>query len=322
MKKIAILGGGAFGLALANVLIDNNKLCVWWREEDSFEDVNSALRKKLFMPDVDFNPDICLSTDIEAVIDGASIVIIAVPSGAIRDVISKIKGIDSNAIIVSTSKGIECETLMTYTAVIKEILPNNPVCYLTGPSHAEELGLFKLTALMVGGTDEGAVNVCMDVFKSPKLILKSSNDPVGMEICAAFKNLVALAMGISDGMECGDNTKAIIFTIGLEEMRELCNTIAGKSGLVYSYAGVGDLYVTTSSIHSRNKKAGFYIAEGNNFKEASELVGQLVEGINNFESVKGLFNKHGIDSKIVKILDSANNKNLDKHELHKILKGE
>ena len=320
MIKIGILGGGCFGLALANILIEKNEVLVWWREEDSFTDINGIDRRNLFLPEVTINEKINFSTDINEVVTNSEIVVVAVPGNAVRETLNRIETLEKDVVLVSTSKGIEQDTLLTYTKVIKSFFPDNSVCVLSGPSHAEELGNNRLTAVMIGSEERSASSFCKEAFAADKLIIKESNDPVGMELCAAFKNLVALVMGISDGFECGDNTKSIIFTIGLEEMRELCQRLNNQTCSVDSLAGVGDLYGTTVSVHSRNKKAGAILAKGASFDETIKEINQAVEGINNFEALRQLFKENNIDSRIIKILEEANNQTLTKTRLHEILK--
>ena len=320
--RITILGAGCFGLALANVLYKNNTVVVWSREEDYFSDINSKERKSLFLPEVDISEKVRITTDLNDAINNSEIIIIAVASIAIREVLSKLPDLCLDVALVTVAKGVEDSSLLTFSEVVKEYYPKNPILALSGPTHAEELGLGKLAALMIASDDINAVTKYKEAFRSDNLIINSFNNPKGIELCGAFKNLVALVMGISDGYRASDNTKAIIFTKGLEEMHRLCIEVSNCSLSAYTYAGAGDLFATTISQHSRNKKAGALLAKGASFEEVIQEIGQTVEGINNFYSIKELFAKHHLDSKIIKILEEANEKTLTKVKLDEILKEE
>ncbi len=300
MLRIAILGSGGFGLALAAACDRlGHKVTVWSAFKDEIDSIirTGELRAKL--PGIRIPKTVDLTTDISCVSD-KDIVLVGIPSKFVRSVCESCKQyIDNDTIIVSTAKGLEDGNFKRMSEVISEVLPDNKIVVLTGPSHAEELGKGIPTAVSVASDDEEAAVFVQKAFSDNVLRLYVNNDVIGCEIGGAVKNVIALCCGVSDGLGLGDNTKAAIMTRGLNEIMRLGVAMGGKADTFFGLAGVGDLVVTCTSIHSRNYRAGVLIGQGVAPEEAVRSVG-TVEGYACANATLELSEKYGVDMPITK----------------------
>lgn len=300
MLRIAILGSGGFGLALAAACDRlGHKVTVWSAFKDEIDSIirTGELRAKL--PGIRIPKTVDLTTDISCVSD-KDIVLVGIPSKFVRSVCESCKQyIDNDTIIVSTAKGLEDGNFKRMSEVISEVLPDNKIVVLTGPSHAEELGKGIPTAVSVASVDEEAAVFVQKAFSDNVLRLYVNNDVIGCEIGGAVKNVIALCCGVSDGLGLGDNTKAAIMTRGLNEIMRLGVAMGGKADTFFGLAGVGDLVVTCTSIHSRNYRAGVLIGQGVAPEEAVRSVG-TVEGYACANATLELSEKYGVDMPITK----------------------
>lgn len=300
MLRIAILGSGGFGLALAAACDRlGHKVTVWSAFKDEIDSIirTGELRAKL--PGIRIPKTVDLTTDISCVSD-KDIVLVGIPSKFVRSVCESCKQyIDNDTIIVSTAKGLEDGNFKRMSEVISEVLPDNRIVVLTGPSHAEELGKGIPTAVSVASDDEEAAVFVQKAFSDNVLRLYVNNDVIGCEIGGAVKNVIALCCGVSDGLGLGDNTKAAIMTRGLNEIMRLGVAMGGKADTFFGLAGVGDLVVTCTSIHSRNYRAGVLIGQGVAPEEAVRSVG-TVEGYACANATLELSEKYGVDMPITK----------------------
>lgn len=311
MIKIAILGSGGFGLALAATCQRlGHDVTVWSAFKDEIDTIlrTGELRAKL--PGITIPKSVKLTTDISCVKD-KDIVLVGIPTKFVRGVCESAREyLDKKTVIVSTSKGFEENTLKRMTEVISETLPDNTVVALTGPAHAEELGKGIPTANVVACRDEAVAHFVQNAFSDNVLRLYVNDDPVGCEVGGAVKNVIALCCGVSDGLGLGDNTKAALMTRGLSEIVRLGVAIGGRTDTFYGLAGVGDLIVTCTSIHSRNYRAGVLIGKGTKPDEAVREVG-TVEGYYCAKTTLQLSEKYGVDmpitSEINKILFEGKN---------------
>ncbi len=309
MQRIAILGSGGFGLSLAAACSRlGYEVTVWSAFKDEIDTIlrTGELRSKL--PGIIIPKSVSFTTDISCVKD-KDIVLIGIPSKFVRSVCeSCAMYIDEASIIVSTSKGLEDETLKRMSEVNAEVFPNSRVVALTGPSLAEELGKGIPTAVTVASSDIEAAEHIQKVFSDNVLRLYVNDDVIGCEIGGAIKNVIALCCGVSDGLGLGDNTKAALMTRGLNEIMRLGVAMGGKADTFYGLAGVGDLIVTCTSIHSRNYRAGVLIGQGVAPEEAVRTVG-TVEGYACANAALELSQKYLVDmpitSEINKILFEA-----------------
>lgn len=240
-----------------------------------------------------------LTTDMGAV-KGCGAVVMATPSFAVRATAAKLKQLaDPGTIVISVSKGIEKDTSLRLSQVIEEELQGHcPVVVLSGPSHAEEVGRHVPTGVVAASEDLELARQVQDLFMNPRFRVYTSTDKVGTELCAALKNIIALCAGCCDGMGCGDNTKALLMTRGLAEMARLGVALGGRKDTFTGLAGVGDLIVTCTSMHSRNRRCGILIGQGRPVAQALEEIGAVVEGYYAAANARTLAQKAGVEMPI------------------------
>lgn len=296
--KIAILGSGGWGLALACTCSRlGHEVTVWSAFKDEIDTIvrTGELRAKL--PGVQIPKSITLTDDISCAA-GKDIVLIGIPTKAVRSVcVQAAPYVDKKAIIVSSSKGLEEGSLKRMSEVINEVFPENTIAVLTGPSHAEELGRGIPTAVVAASTDINAARLIQKTFSDNVLRLYVNDDVIGCEIGGAIKNVIALCCGIVEGLGLGDNTRAALMTRGLSEITRLGIALGGKADTFSGLAGVGDLIVTCTSMHSRNFRAGILIGQGTDPEEAVRIVG-TVEGYTCAYTALQLAKKYGVSMPI------------------------
>ncbi|NNG66088.1 NAD(P)H-dependent glycerol-3-phosphate dehydrogenase [Caldanaerobacter subterraneus] len=329
--KIAVLGAGSWGTAIAIHLNKlNHQVRLWMRSKEQFEELIATRHNSRYL-DVDLPSSILLYNDLDKAVEDSEVVVIAVPSHAVREVSEKLKGkISKNAIVVNLAKGIETSSLKRMSQVIKEYL-SNPVVVLSGPSHAEEVVRQIPTACVLASEDVKACEFIQEAFMNETFRLYVNTDVIGVELGGALKNIIALGAGISDGLGFGDNTKAALMTRGLAEITRLGVAMGSDPLTFLGLAGVGDLIVTCTSNYSRNRRAGILIGKGKSLKEALKEIGMVVEGVNTTKSAYRLSQIYGVEMPITKEIYSIifENKNPfeavynlmtrdKKHELHGI----
>ena len=297
--KTAVLGSGGWGTALALVLLENGSDVTLW---SYFEEESKVLREQRENPmlkGVPLPEDLHLTSDISCV-KGCPVVVLATPSFAVRSTAKRLAPLlDPGAVVVSVSKGIEKETSKTLTDVIEDELgPGHPVVALCGPSHAEEVGRKVPTVVVSASKDQKAAELVQDLFMNRRFRVYTSPDIVGVELGAALKNIIALCAGCCDGMGFGDNTKAALMTRGLSEIARLGMAMGGKKETFAGLTGVGDLIVTCTSMHSRNRRCGILIGQGVPVEEALKQIGAVVEGYYATATGKELAEKLGVEMPI------------------------
>ena len=296
--KIAVVGSGAWGTALAIRLHKNgHDVTIWTFEKELIEEMNTT-RRNPRLPGAVLPEGMKISPDYSCV-TGCPLVVMASPSFPIRSVCRGIAPyLDENAVVVSVTKGIENGTLLRMSQVVEEETKRN-VVVLTGPSHAEEVALDVPTGCLAACENKDLAEFVQDAFMSDTFRIYTSPDPVGAELGAALKNVIALCAGVTDGLGCGDNTKAMLMTRGLTEMARLGVSLGAQKDTFAGLSGVGDLIVTCTSMHSRNRRAGILIGQGKSADEAMKEVGAVVEGYYAAKSAWALCQKQGIDMPIV-----------------------
>ncbi len=278
MAKVTILGAGGFGVSLAIAAYQNqHQVTVWDISEQLVEEILREREHKTKLPGVKIPEGIGFTCD-PSCIAGSALVVFVVPSQFIRSVAQRLKPyLTKDMVLVNASKGLEEKTFFTMSQVIQSEYPENPVGVITGPSHAEEVGRGVPTTVVAASVQETAAAQIQEIFSSHTLRIYINSDPVGCEIGGALKNIIALAAGICDGLECGDNTKAALMTRGIHEIANLGVEMGGKLETFSGLSGIGDLIVTCCSMHSRNRRAGILIGQGVSPEEAVKQVG-TVEG--------------------------------------------
>lgn len=299
MTKIAFLGGGSWATALAIVLKDNNHdVSLWLRNGEDAENFNSLNENTKYLKGIKLEPSIEFTGDMEKALKGAGIVVLSVGAQSIRGVLESAKKyIHKDAIILNVSKGIENGTLFTILDIVKEIVPNE-YAVLSGPSHAEEVSMRVPTAIISSSASVEVAEEIRDVFMNGYFRVYTSLDVKGVELGGALKNIIALGTGISDGLKCGDNTKAALMTRGIYEISKMGEKCGAQRATFSGLSGIGDLIVTCTSMHSRNRRAGILIGEGFTLDETLSKIGMLVEGIKTTKSAFMLSEKLGVEMPI------------------------
>ena len=304
MLKVAFLGSGSFGTALAIMLAKKGtNVNMWDRKLNVINDINIKRENIKYLPSVIVPAGVTAFTDIEKVISDSEIIVLSVPSHAIRDLSKMIAPyLKENQIVVSIAKGIEEHSSKRISEVIEEEIPNNPIVILSGPSHAEEVALDIPTTVVVTSKQMEYAKIVQDIFMTSKFRVYTNEDIIGVEIGGAVKNIIALAAGVSDGIGYGDNSKAALMTRGMSEIIKIGTVLGGKIETFYGLTGMGDLIVTCTSMHSRNRKAGILIGKGVSMEKACEDIGMVVEGIKATRAFYELKEKQQVSMPITDVL--------------------
>lgn len=302
--KVAVLGAGSWGTAIAAAFAAKGHMVfLWGRDAGIMRDIEAARENRKYLPGVRLQDNVTAEADLAAVLDGADLIVFVIPAQAFRGVFEKASPlIAPGAIVVNCAKGIEIATLKRVSEIIAESRNDLRFVALSGPSHAEEVGRFLPTTLVSSSKDREAAGFVQDLLMSRNLRIYTNEDVTGVEIGGALKNIIALAAGISDGMGYGDNAKAALMTRGLTEMARLGETLGGQRATFMGLAGIGDLIVTCTSMHSRNRRCGILIGEGLSPDDAIDRVGMVVEGIYTTEAVHRLAEKMGVEMPITEQL--------------------
>jgi len=297
--KITVLGSGGWGTALALLLHDNgNQVTLWSFLAEESQQLKDTLESP-FLKGVKLPEDITFVNNFESVAE-SDLVVFATPSFAARQTAKAAAPfLRPGTLVVSVTKGIEADTGLRMTEVVRqEIGEDFQVVALSGPSHAEEVGRKVPTGVAVACEDMDAARRVQDIFMSSVFRVYTNTDAVGVELGGALKNVIALCCGVSDGLGLGDNTKALMMTRGMTEMARLGVALGGRTETFAGLSGMGDLIVTCTSMHSRNRRAGILIGQGKNAQEAMKEVGATVEGYYAAKSAFELAKKVGVDMPI------------------------
>ncbi len=303
-EKIAVLGAGSWGTTLAILLSCNGREVSLWEHLDSAcQDLNAKRENANFLPGIKIPPDIFISSNLSDIIDSSSVIVLAVPSHVIRPVCETLAQLDiRNRLIISVAKGIENDTLMRMSEVISEILVSsdnqNRVGVLSGPSHAEEVSVRMPTSIVAAATDNKIARKIQEIFINEYFRVYTNNDVIGVELGGALKNIIALAAGIVDGLGFGDNTKAALLTRGIAEISRLGGALGANPSTFSGLSGIGDLIVTCTSRHSRNRRMGEMIGQGLSLEEALTHMTMVAEGVKTTTSAYQLAKKIGVEMPI------------------------
>lgn len=306
MSKVAFIGGGSFGTALAVQLgHKGNEVSIFDRDINVCNDINNNKRNDKYIKDLIIPENITAYNNLDEAIEGIDYLVLAIPSHVIRDVTRSLKGkITKDVVIISIAKGIEPTSNKRLSEVIEEELPN-PVVILSGPSHAEEVAVEIPTTLVATSNNMKYAEQVQELFMTPTLRIYTNEDIVGVEIGGAVKNIIALAAGIGDGVGYGDNSKAALMTRGMKEISRVGMALGGKAETFFGLTGMGDLIVTCTSMHSRNRRAGILIGKGASLDEALDEVGMIVEGVKACKAFHELNREIGVSMPITDALYSV-----------------
>lgn len=297
--KIGVVGAGSWGTALAYLLDKNgHNVTLWGFDKNEVECINKDRENKKFLPDVHLRESLKV-TSFDEDMKNNEMIILAVPSKAVREICVRFKNIfNDDRVIVNVAKGLEEGTLLRLSEVIKEVLPTCNVAVLSGPSHAEEVGKDMATACVASAYDINVAKKVQDAFMSVTFRVYTNMDIVGVELAGALKNLIALAAGAADGCGFGDNTKAALMTRGMTEISRLGVAMGAKKETFSGLTGIGDLIVTCTSMHSRNRRAGILLGQGKNLEETLNEIKMVVEGVNTAKAAYDLSRKYNVEMPI------------------------
>lgn len=311
MANIGVLGAGTWGTALARMLAVNGHNVTMWSAlpQELIELKNTRKHKNL--PGCTLPESIAYTPDIHEICQGRDILLFAVPSPYVRTTARAcLPHLAPFQVIVDVAKGIEAGSLMTMSQVIQSEVDSQPglqgvrVVALSGPTHAEEVALDLPTAIVASSEDMAAADKAQDIFMNPNFRVYTNNDVIGVELGGAVKNIIALGCGIACGLGYGDNARAALITRGAAEISRLAPVCGGSAGTIAGLAGIGDLIVTCTSVHSRNFRAGVLMGQGKTSEQAVAEVGMVVEGLNALPGVKALAAKYHVEMPIVNMVDA------------------
>lgn len=298
MANITVLGSGGWGTALALALSEKgHSVTLWSRREEATRMLEDKKENERYLPGVRLE-GIRFTSDIRAA-EGADACILAVPSHAIRETAMRIAPyIQDGQAVISAAKGFDVQSGERLSEVIMQCLPKARVSVLSGPSHAEEVALGLPTTNVIANPDLEEAQRIQALFTSETFRVYASDDIIGVELGGALKNVIALCAGISDGHGYGDNTKAALMTRGLSEMIRLGIALGARHETFMGLSGMGDLIVTCTSMHSRNRRAGILIGKGYSAEQAEKEVGLVVEGIRAAKAAYALAKERSIEMPI------------------------
>jgi len=301
MHKIGILGAGTWGTALGILLTDNgHDVTLWTKLENEAKALDASRDNLKNLPGAKLPDNVKITLDLKEACTDKDLIVMAVASPYVRTTAREASPyIKDKQIIVNVSKGIENDTLLTLVDVIREEIPQADVAVMSGPSHAEEVSRRIPTTIVVGSPSKETAQFIQDVFMNEVFRVYTSPDVIGIELGAALKNVIALAAGIIDGLGMGDNTKAALMTRGIAEISRLGIKMGGCMETFAGLSGIGDLFVTCTSRHSRNRQAGYLIGKGYTLDEVIKEVKQVVEGVNTAKAALALAKKYDVEMPIV-----------------------
>ncbi|MDP3979739.1 MAG: NAD(P)H-dependent glycerol-3-phosphate dehydrogenase [Pseudomonas sp.] len=286
-QPIAVLGGGSFGTAIANLLAENGQHVLhWMRDPDQVEAILATRENPRYLKGVKIHPGVEPLTDLPAALSACHLVFVALPSSALRQALLPVAEQLSGKLLVSTTKGIEANGFKLMSQVLEEIVPQARIGVLSGPNLAREVAEHALTASVIASEDEELCLRVQEALHGPTFRVYASGDRFGVELGGALKNVYAIMAGMASAMGMGENTRSMLITRALAEMTRFAVQLGANPMTFLGLAGVGDLIVTCSSAKSRNYQVGFALGEGLSLEDAVERLGEVAEGVNTIKVLK------------------------------------
>lgn len=323
MKKITVIGAGSFGTALAILLTDKGyDVSIWGRSEEQLALMREKRENPHYLPGVKLSEKLNIEGNLKSALINAEIIVFSVPAQNFRSVLeSSREYIKSSSTIVNVAKGIEKKSLLRLSQVAEDVIPDIKYVTLSGPSHAEEVARNLPTTVTVASLDNQLSKEIQEVFNTERFRVYTNDDIIGVELGGALKNIIALGAGISDGMGFGDNAKAAIMTRGITEMCRLGLAMGANMNTFSGLTGIGDLIVTCTSMHSRNRRCGILMGEGISTDKAVEKVGMVVEGISTTEAAYELAKLYNIEMPLTECICQMIKGEIDALEAVSLLMG-
>jgi len=286
--KVAVLGGGSFGTAIANIMADNGHcVSLWLRNEQRAEEINRLHRNIAYLPDFPLNPKLTASTNLATTVAGCDVIFVAVPSGSCRQVAQVLaRHLAPNAIVVSTTKGIEPNNFILMSQVLAEEIPGARIGVLSGPNFAKEIVAQQITGTVIASEDEALKGLIQAMLHSGTFRVYGSSDVLGVELGGALKNVYAIMSGLAAALGIGQNAISMLMTRSLAEMSRFAVRRGADPMTFLGLSGVGDLIATCMSPLSRNYRVGYQLGEGRDLEQIVADLGQVAEGVNTLKLLK------------------------------------
>lgn len=315
-EKIAVIGAGSWGTALSVSLSGNgHTVKIWDVNQEHLKELSENRENKRYLPEVKLPDLLQISFSVEEAVQDANIVLFSAPAQHFRSALDgALLYLKPEMVLVNVAKGIEQKSLKRLSEIAFDKLPNARYAVLSGPSHAEEVGRAMPTTLVSASEELGVAEYIQDVFMSDHLRIYTNSDVIGVELGGALKNIIALGAGVSDGMGYGDNAKAALMTRGITEIARLGVKLGANLSTFSGLTGIGDLIVTCTSMHSRNRRCGILIGEGMKPSEATKKIGMVVEGMYTTEAAYELARKVGVEMPITEQIYHVINESTDARE--------
>jgi glycerol-3-phosphate dehydrogenase (NAD(P)+) len=286
--KIAVLGGGSFGTAIANMIAFNDyPVTLWLRSKERAQAIRDTGENAEYLPDYKLHSSLKISTNLEQSLSNANTVFFAVPSSSFRELAKQASTyLSEDCIVISTAKGIEANSFMLPSEILEEDIPQCSVGVISGPNLAKEIAQFEITATVIASDNSELCKRIQSLLHSKYFRVYANHDRYGVELAGALKNIYAIVAGIAEAMNAGQNTKSVVLTRSLAEMSRFAVKLGANPLTFLGLSGVGDLYVTCTSPLSRNFRVGLALGQGKTLDEAVTEVGQVAEGVNTTKLVK------------------------------------
>lgn len=306
--NVTVLGGGSWGTTVASLAAKNTPTRLWARQADIAAEITEQHTNEKYLDDRELTADLTATADLEEALSTADVLVVGVPSHSIREVLGEAAPhLRPWVPVVSLAKGLEAKTRMRPTQIIAEVLEGHPVGLLAGPNLAKEILDGYAAASVIAMRDEAVACSLQPLFHSPRFRVYRNEDLVGSELGGVLKNIVAIAMGMADGLGVGDNTRAMVLARGLAEMTRLGEAMGGEARTFAGLTGLGDLMATCSSKQSRNRRIGEELAQDKTLEEAIEALGQVAEGVKTASTVMELAEEYDVEMPIAAEVDAVVN---------------
>jgi len=294
--SIAVLGGGSFGTAIANIVAGNgHDTRQWMRDPERAANCREMGENHYYLPGVPLHPDLQVTSDLEAAIDGCQIVFVAIPSKSFREVVQRVAPLlEPGTILISTTKGIEHDSFHLMSDILREETRGTRIGVLSGPNFAKEIVEGHYTATVIASDDEAVCSRIQKVLHSETFRVYSNSDVFGVELAGALKNIYAIVTGMASALNRGQNTISLLITRALAEMMRFAEAMGADPMTFIGLAGVGDLILTCSSDLSRNYRVGYLVGKGRQLEQAVAEIGQVAEGVNTVRLIKHKADEMGV----------------------------
>ncbi|UAM96553.1 NAD(P)H-dependent glycerol-3-phosphate dehydrogenase [Polaribacter litorisediminis] len=299
--KVGLLGGGSWGTTVASLTAKNSSTIIWARDAHTVKEINEQHTNEKYLPNAKLTPSLKASNSIKETVKEADVIVMGVPAQSFRKVLEEAKPhIRPWVPIINLAKGLEISSKMRMTEIVNEIMPGHPAGVLTGPNLAKEIHFGNAAAAVIAMVDKTIATELQAVFSSGLFRVYTNSDVIGCELGGALKNIIAIATGMGDGADAGDNTRAAIITRGLAELTRLGIAMGGKKSTFSGLAGMGDLVATCSSAKSRNHHVGFQLGRGKSLEQIIEEMNEVAEGVKTAKVVMELAKDYKVDMPISK----------------------